>query len=232
MALGEAVEPEKSHEELIRDREALGGEELPELDDKEEKHDFDRQHAEAERGEKKQAVKGKADADGSRLKTETQVALKQKLNDGFEKKGQDDLKSQQLKAQKLASTMAPQTPPPSRAGKPADAMTLLHSAQDPGVYYKEGDREGGGHHEGQPEEELDPDLLEAVAEATRLLAEVKGIKRIVPGTDQEGAKVVVIVADRGFGEVSMREVPPMIRQFPTLLALPYELLPLRRERLV
>lgn len=109
--------------------------------------------------------------------------------------------------------------------KQPDAFTLLHAAQDKGVFYKE-DYEAHG----QGPEAEDPELKAAVEEATRLLFDTKGVMRIAPGTNDAQEKVVVIVAGMGFGEASLAAIPEKVHRFATLLALPYDLLPLKKER--
>jgi hypothetical protein len=114
--------------------------------------------------------------------------------------------------------------PNLRSQNPNDAMSVLHDAKPPGVYIIEGDGDGRGTGVSD-----DPELLAAVAEAKRRVADIAGILRVGPGMNEAGAKVVLIVAERGFSEESMQRVPPEVRGFPTLLALDYDLLPLRRR---
>jgi hypothetical protein len=120
-------------------------------------------------------------------------------------------------------------PAPSRmvpmAGDSPGALSAMHQAREPGAYFEEHAHQEG---EGRPGGE-DPELDAAVEEAIRLLFGVRGIHRISPGLNEAKEPVVLIVANRGFSEKSMQAVPPRVRNFPTLVALPYELLPLRRE---
>lgn len=118
---------------------------------------------------------------------------------------------------------APILPPPST--KPPDAFQLLHQAQEHGVFFKEDQ-----FREGHAEEAEDPDLAAAVEEAIRLLFGVRGILRVGPGRNMENEPVVVVVATQGFGEASLASVPPAVNRFPTLLAVPFDLLPLKKER--
>jgi hypothetical protein len=119
--------------------------------------------------------------------------------------------------------------PPSQvvplAGDSPGALSAMHQAREPGVFFEEHAHQGG---EGRPGGE-DPELEAAVEEAIRLLFGVRGIHRISPGVNEAKEPVVLIVANRGFSEKSMQAVPPRVRNFPTLVALPYDLLPLRRE---
>ncbi len=113
------------------------------------------------------------------------------------------------------------TPPPRLGG---GAIHVLNSAREPGVYFRE-----EGRDDGRTEEDDDPELAEAVEEAIRLLFGVRGIHRIGPGVDDAGQPVIVITTSRGFTHASMRAVPDRVHRFKTLVALPYELLPLRRD---
>ena len=74
----------------------------------------------------------------------------------------------------------------------------------------------------------DPALAETVEEASRLLFGLAGSHRVRPGRDPEGQPVVLIVPARGFGAVSLARIPEQVHRFRTLLALPYDLLPLRQ----
>ncbi len=112
-----------------------------------------------------------------------------------------------------------------KSGKPPDAMTLLNQAQPHGVFFKE-DYEREGH----SEDKEDPELAAAVEECIRLMFGVRGILRIGAGRNQADEPVIIIVVGQGFGEASMRVVPEKVHKFPTLLALPYDVLPLKKER--
>lgn len=106
-----------------------------------------------------------------------------------------------------------------------EAMAALHQAQKRGVFFREEPRDG------RPDDEReDPELAAAVEECIRLLFGVPGILRVGPGLNEAGMPVILVVASRGFTAASMSAVPPRVHRFDTLLALPFELLPLRRER--
>ena len=113
----------------------------------------------------------------------------------------------------------------AKSGRPPDAMQLLNMAQEHGVFFKE-DSERGGH----SEEHDDPELAAAVEEAIKLMFGVRGVLRIGPGRNQADEAIIVIVAGQGFGEASMRVVPEKVHRFPTLVAVPYDVLPLKKER--
>lgn len=144
-----------------------------------------------------------------------------KTKDGFET-DMDPVQAALRRSDQAVSTQASQANAGLRSSKPTDPMAVLQDAKEPGFYWKE-------HGEGDP---VDPELLAAVEECRRILEEqaVPGIDRVGPGTNEAGDPVVVVVGNRGFGEASLKRVPQMVRQFATLLSLPYDLLPLRRER--
>lgn len=121
----------------------------------------------------------------------------------------------------------PQRRPRSRKSRhPAGSvMAALDEAEEPGVYFREERRQGK-----RPDEIEDPELAAAVEEAIRLLFGVPGIFRIGAGRNEQAEPVVLIHAGRGFTERSMAAVPDRVHRFRTLVAVPYELLPLRRER--
>lgn len=106
-----------------------------------------------------------------------------------------------------------------------EAMAALHQAQRRGVFFTEEARDG------RPDEgREDPELAAAVEECIRLLFGVPGILRVGPGLNEAGQPIILVVASRGFTAASMAAVPQRVHRFDTLLALPFELLPLRRER--
>lgn len=107
--------------------------------------------------------------------------------------------------------------------RPPDAFALLKDARESGLLFVEDGLAG------QPEKE-DPEHLAAVAECAILCAEVRGILRIGPGHNDQAEPVIVVVTTTGFSEASFAQVPQQVHRFPTLIAIPFELLPLRRER--
>ena len=120
-------------------------------------------------------------------------------------------------------------PPPLPAGeKPKGTLyELLENAREPGVLYQEDDEDRGSR--GEAVEEENPELMEAVEECIQRLFGVRGIHHIGPGKNEQGEPVIVIAAGQGFGEESMRRVPDQVRGFKTLLALPFDVLPLKRS---
>lgn len=105
---------------------------------------------------------------------------------------------------------------------PGTALAALNEAQPPGVYFREEENAESSA------DSADPELEAAVEEAISLLFGVAGIHHIGPGVNDKGEPVVVIAAARGFSEPSLARIPATVRRFPTLLAIPFELLPLRR----
>ncbi|MBL8953952.1 MAG: hypothetical protein JNK82_24460 [Myxococcaceae bacterium] len=112
-----------------------------------------------------------------------------------------------------------------KSGKPPDAFTLLNQAEPHGVFFKE-DSEREGHSEDQE----DPELRAAVEEAIRVMFGVRGIMRIGPGRNQADEPVIVIVTGQGFGEAQMAKVPERVHRFTTVTALPFDVLPLKKDR--
>jgi hypothetical protein len=177
-------------------------------------------HHDAQRVKAKEAaVKGQEKDQGAgNKKFQDQAKIRK---DGFEQKAEQAHAKTKIDA-------------PAMAGAPllpkfqGGAMHVLNNAREPGGYFQEVG-EGSGGAGGAPEEQGDPELAAAVEEAIRILFGVRGIHRIGPGLSAEGEPVVVISTTRGFSESSMRAVPETVHRFKTLVALPYELLPLRRD---
>lgn len=201
-------------------------------------------HAEKERKEEgKDAVRPGAPKPGEAAKQPKSAAgpnAPKRQSDGFERKDPGKggtlthaahtpeahavLGTQAVQARSpvnaVAQTRPALAPPPSN--RPPDAFQLLHQAQEKGVYFKEDSASGG--------EREDPELAAAVEEAIRLLFGVRGILRVGPGKNMENEPVVVVVATQGFGEAALKVVPQTVHRFPTLLAIPFDLLPLKKER--
>jgi hypothetical protein len=137
----------------------------------------------------------------------------------------DDFEPSQVFGVPFREESLPVIPPNPPGGKPRSGiLELLDEAEEPGVFFRE------QHGDGVPDDEEESELDAAVEEAIRLLFGVRGIHHIGPGEDGEGAPVVLISANTGFSAASLACIPPEVLGFKTLLALPYELLPLRRER--
>jgi hypothetical protein len=118
---------------------------------------------------------------------------------------------------KLSGDMARFEPPP-------DAFALLKDAREAGVLFRE-----DAHQEGHSEDADDPALAEAVEECIRLCFGVAGILRIGPGRNDKEEPIIVVVAARGFSHGSLASVPVDVRGFVTTVAVPFELLPLKRD---
>lgn len=127
-------------------------------------------------------------------------------------------------AARRTEKLAMQPPPLPGEAKPKGTLyEALENAKEPGVLFKEDDERS---YRGGKEE--DPELMEAVEECIRLLFGVRGIHHIGPGENEKGEPVVVVAAAQGFNEESMRLVPEQVGRFRTLVALPFDLLPLKR----
>lgn len=234
---GEAGKEREAHE-ATKHESLWAPESHAEASEKKEAKEAD--HAEKERKEEgKQGVKPGAPAGKEGAKNPKgpgQLATKRQQSDGFERTkaqaggtaqttGTQPAMTAQAVGSKQPVNAVAQTRPalaPPPANRPPDAFQLLHQAQDKGVYFKE-DGMGSGERE-------DPELAAAVEEAIRLLFGVRGILRVGPGKNMENEPVVVVVATQGFGEAAMKVVPPSVHRFPTLLAIPFDLLPLKKER--
>ena len=113
----------------------------------------------------------------------------------------------------------------ARPEKPPDAFKLLKEAKDKGELFTE-DALRDGHSEDQE----DPALAEAVEECIRLCFGLRGILRIGPGKNEKAEPIIVVAITQGFTDVSLAKVPSAVNGFPTLVAIPFDLLPLKRER--
>lgn len=120
--------------------------------------------------------------------------------------------------QKLMGAMA-------HAERPPDAFALLKDAREKGVLFVE-DALADGHSEDQE----DPELAAAVEECIRLCFGVRGILRIGPGHNDKNEPIIVVATTHGFSDASLAKVPEQVHRFPTLIAIPFDLLPLKRER--
>lgn len=109
--------------------------------------------------------------------------------------------------------------------RPPDAFALLKEARDKGVLFVE-----DALAEGHSEEQEDPELAAAVEECIRICFGARGILRIGPGKNDRAEPIIVVVTTHGFSEASLAQVPQKVHRFPTLMAIPFELLPLRRDR--
>lgn len=108
--------------------------------------------------------------------------------------------------------------------RPPDAFALLKEARDKGVLFVE-DALQDGHSEDQE----DPELAAAVEECIAQLFGVRGILRIGPGHNDKNEPIIVVATTHGFSDASMARVPEKVHRFATLIAIPFDLLPLKRE---
>jgi hypothetical protein len=109
--------------------------------------------------------------------------------------------------------------------RPPDAFTLLKDAREKGVLFVE-----DALQEGHSEEREDPVHRAAVEECIRLCFGLRGILRIGPGHNDKAEKVIVVATTQGFSDASLAQIPEKVHGFATLIAIPFELLPLKRER--
>jgi hypothetical protein len=109
--------------------------------------------------------------------------------------------------------------------RPPDAWSLLREAKEAGVFFQEDSRR-----DGHTEQSEDPELAAAVEETIRLLFGVRGIVRVGAGRNEKAEPIVVVVASHGFSDASLASVPEKVHRFTTVIAIPFELLPLRRDR--
>ncbi len=113
----------------------------------------------------------------------------------------------------------------SATERPPDAFALLREAKDKGQLFTE-DSLSDGH----SEDREDPALRQAVEECIRLCFGLRGILRIGPGRNEQHEPIIVVSTSHGFSDLSLAKVPERVHQFPTLIAIPFDLLPLKRER--
>lgn len=109
--------------------------------------------------------------------------------------------------------------------RPPDAFALLKEAREKGILFVE-DALQDGHSEDQE----DPEHAAAVEECIRLCFGVRGILRIGPGHNDKDEPIIVVATTHGFTDASLAKVPEKVHRFATLIAIPFDLLPLKRER--
>ncbi|HLL54733.1 MAG TPA: hypothetical protein VK447_14365 [Myxococcaceae bacterium] len=126
---------------------------------------------------------------------------------------------------RIAQTGTKVTAQPSAPANRNGAIYALNQAQLPGVFVVEHQRGAG-----QSEDDEDPALAAAVEEAIGQLFGVRGIHHIGPGQNDAGEAVVVVAAGPDFGEAALAQIPESVGAFKTVVTLPFDLLPLRRNR--
>lgn len=109
--------------------------------------------------------------------------------------------------------------------RPPDAFALLKEAKDQGVLFVE-----DALREGHSEDQEDPELRAAVEECIQRCFGVRGILRIGPGHNDKHEPIIVVATTQGFSDASLAAIPEKVHRFPTLIAIPFDLLPLKRER--
>lgn len=235
----DADEEDVSDDELFRALEARAqsGQQDERGDDHQETQDAKRRLLEGQRKEQadalKAVVKAGVEAEGAKSQQEN---LKQR--DDFDKRRLEDPTGLAKLEEKVgvdamkAVAEAQANALIAKQDRPLDAMSLLHMAQEEGHFLKEGFGGGGdgGSEGGEPQDDEDQALLLAVAEARELLAGTRGIERVSPARDERGGRLIAIVTCRGFGEAALHALPKEVRGFPLVLAIPFDILPLRRDR--
>ena len=109
--------------------------------------------------------------------------------------------------------------------RPPDAFALLREARDKGTLFVE-DALADGH----SEDKDDPEHAAAVEECIAQCFGVRGILRIGPGHNDKNEPIIVVATTHGFSDASLAKVPEKVHRFATLIAIPFDLLPLKRER--
>ncbi|MDP1825719.1 MAG: hypothetical protein Q8L48_20830 [Archangium sp.] len=109
--------------------------------------------------------------------------------------------------------------------RPPDAFSLLKEAREKGVLFVE-----DALAEGHSEDKDDPEHAAAVEECIAQCFGVRGILRIGPGHNDKNEKIIVVATTHGFTDASLQKVPEKVHKFATLIAIPFDLLPLKRER--
>jgi hypothetical protein len=112
---------------------------------------------------------------------------------------------------------------PAKFERPPDAFSLLKSAKEAGTLFVEDSTEDGKTEDGE-----EPELHEAVEECIRLCFGLTGIHHIGPGRNDAEEAIIVVATMQGFSQGSLSRVPEIVRGFKTLVAIPFELLPLKR----
>ncbi|MFN0063472.1 MAG: hypothetical protein ACKVPX_13270 [Myxococcaceae bacterium] len=190
-----------------------------------EKHDKDDGHEQGQQGQ----AKGQFNKRLMEQQQREVAKLAQMRRDGFKTEARPPAAAEHAK---LEAPVAPQPPVRMMTG----ALHFLNNAKDPGELFERLDpdgQEGGGQGQGEEggPEALDPELLSAVEELAQKLSGVRGVTAVAPGRNDAGASVVLVMAEPGLTHASFDErIPPTVGRFETLVALPFEALPLRRER--
>lgn len=109
--------------------------------------------------------------------------------------------------------------------RPPDAFALLKDAKEKGILFVE-----DALAEGHSEDHEDPELAAAVEECIARCFGVRGILRIGPGHNDKNEPIIVVATTHGFSDASLAKVPEKVHRFATLIAIPFDLLPLKRER--
>jgi hypothetical protein len=88
---------------------------------------------------------------------------------------------------------------------------------------------GGGGGDAEQEQQEADELQQAIDETLAQLESVPGISRVSAARNELGEPIILIVAGQGFRQASLRAIPNSVSRFSTVVALPYDMLPLKRD---
>jgi hypothetical protein len=151
--------------------------------------------------------------------------LNQKPRDGFFEKTELRPSALTTSVASLRAVQSKLESPIVKTDRPPDVYSLLREAKERGLLFQE-----DLNTEDHSEERDDPELAAAVEEVISCMSGKAGVLRVGPGRDEAQNPVVVVVATHGFSDASFAAIPERAGRFLTVLALSFELLPLRRER--
>jgi hypothetical protein len=112
---------------------------------------------------------------------------------------------------------------------------LLKDVREAGEFFEQLNPDGGGggqqQQQDQQQEEVDPEWVAAVQETGQALTGVRGISAVTRGLSDDDERVVLVLTNPGLTNNTFDKlIPSQSRGFPTLVAIPFDALPLRRDR--
>ncbi|HZH04373.1 MAG TPA: hypothetical protein VEY30_11350 [Myxococcaceae bacterium] len=111
-------------------------------------------------------------------------------------------------------------PPPSRSQE-GTALGALNSAQAPGYYVRE--RAPGT-------EEVDHELAQAVEQVFAELKDLPALERVLAANDEHDQPIVAVDTKKGLSYSQLLAAPDVAGRFKVVYRVPYEALPLKRDR--